>query len=92
MDWTHLKPAEGRVMPRLCWAQLEIVHSAAPRSLALSASTTLLFVAKGTLCVPHWDLHLGQRHTLRVDGGAGTLHLVPGYGGVSVVVIEILDA
>jgi hypothetical protein len=51
-----------------------------------------MFVAKGTVYVPEGDLHLGPRHTMRMEGGAPALQLVPGYGGASLVVVEIRDA
>lgn len=77
------------VDPRAGGSQLEILSLAAPRVVRLSSATTLLFVARGTLSVPAFGLHLGQRHTLRVDGGAGALQLVAGYGGASVVRADI---
>ncbi len=60
-----------------------------PASLALSPGTTLLFVARGTLVVPAWGLHLGQDHLLRVDGGGPALELVPGYGGAWLVSVAL---
>ena len=79
------------VDPRIYRAHLEAVQLAAPHALPLSA-TTLLSVVRGTLGVPEWGQHLGQSHTLRVDGGEGVLQLVPGYGGASLVVIRIWNA
>lgn len=75
--------------PRIYRAHLEVLPLTAPRTLPLSAATTLLFVARGTLYVPEWGLHLGQRHTVQVDSGEGSLQLVPGYGGASLVVVEL---
>ena len=77
------------VDPRIGPSHLEAFHLAASRTLALSAATTLLFVARGTLYLPGFDLHLGQRHTLQVEGSTDSLHLVPGFGGASVVVAGI---
>lgn len=77
------------VDPRACHARLRPLTMTAPDRLSLRAATTLLFVARGTVYVPSLALHLGQRHTLRVEGGEGVLHLVPGYGGASVVIAEL---
>jgi len=74
---------------RTCQAELEVLSLAAPRQRFLSAATSLVFVARGTVYVSECEVHLGQRHTLRVDGGAGPLQLVPGYGGASLVIIGI---
>lgn len=77
------------VDPARCSAELRTVQLDQSMVLNLEASTVLVFVAKGTLCVPAWDLCLGQRHTLRVDGGGGSLSLVARPGGAALVVVEI---
>ena len=73
------------VDPRSCRAQVESRACSSQGRLDLPAGTSLLFVARGTLCVPSWGLHLGQGHLLRVDGDGGALQLVPGYGGAWLV-------
>jgi environmental stress-induced protein Ves len=80
------------VDPRSCRAELRVIPLVAPRRLPLAAPTTLLCVARGTLVVADWGLHLGRRHTLRVEAGQGALQLVPGYGGAMLVVIELRTA
>jgi len=78
------------VDPRFSGARVEAFSLSSPRTMPLpKAATLVIFVAKGTLYVPEAGLHLGQCHTLRVDGGDGVLQLVPGYGGAAVVVVEI---
>src|SRR5664279_5723453 len=77
------------VDPTRCSAQLRIIHLQRPRVQDLQAATTLLFVARGTVYIPEGDLHLGSRHTLRMEGGAPVIQLVPGYGGASLVVVEL---
>ncbi len=80
------------VDPRRCRARLEILRLDAPRTLALSASTTLLFVARGTVAIPAHDLHLGPKHLLRLDGEAGALAIAPGLVGASLVQIDLSPA
>jgi environmental stress-induced protein Ves len=80
------------VDPRRCRARLEVLHLDRVRLQPLDGPTGLLFVARGTVCIPEWGLHLGARHTLRVEGGPGVIQLVPGYGGASLVVVEIREA
>jgi hypothetical protein len=77
------------VDPSRCGAQLRIIHLQRPWVLNSQAPTALIFVANGTVYVPERDLHLGQRHTLRVDGGDQSIQLVPGYGGAALVILEI---
>jgi len=78
------------VDPRRCQARVESFHLASPHTLSWPAGASLLaFVAGGTVHVPEMDLHLGQRHLLRVDDGPGRLQLVPGYGGAGLVVVEL---
>ncbi|HJV48775.1 MAG TPA: HutD family protein [Geothrix sp.] len=79
------------VDPRACRAELRCQRLAAPQMVPLRAATTLLFVAAGTVSVPAWGLHLGPRHTLRVERGEGALQVIPGYGGAEVILIA-LDA
>jgi environmental stress-induced protein Ves len=80
------------VDPSRCSAQLRILQLQRPCVLNPQAPTTLIFVAKGTVYFPEGDLHLGPRHTLRVEGPVPLLQLVPGYGGASLVVVEIRKA
>jgi environmental stress-induced protein Ves len=77
------------VDPARCAAELRVRHLDRPLRLELTTPVTLAFVARGTLAVPELGLHLGQRHALRVDGGEGTLQLVPGYGGASAVLVGL---
>ena len=77
------------VDPTRCSAQLRILHLQRPCVLNPQAPTTLMFVANGAVYVPEGNLHLGQRHTLRVEGGDRSLQLVPGYGGAALVLVEI---
>ncbi|GLH71680.1 hypothetical protein GETHLI_01820 [Geothrix limicola] len=79
------------VDPKACQANLRCLRLTASCLLPLRAATTLLFVARGTAAVPLWDLYLGQRHTLRVEAGEGSLQVVPGYGGADLILVE-LDA
>ena len=72
-----------------CRASLHTIRLEQARMLTWTAPTLIVFVARGTACVPEWDLHLGPRHTLRVDGSARSMQLVPGYGGTALVVVEI---
>jgi environmental stress-induced protein Ves len=80
------------VDPTRCSAQLRILQLQRPCLLNPQAPTALLFVARGTVYVPAGDLHLGPRHTLRVDGAAPSIQLVPGYGGAALVFVEIRTA
>jgi hypothetical protein len=57
--------------------------------LVLDAATVLVFVAWGVVSVPVLDVHLGQGHLLRIEGGSDDLAVVPGYGGASVIVVRI---
>lgn len=75
--------------PARCRARLEGFRAAAPQRLSLDARTVLTFVAGGTVAVPALALHLGQGHLLRIDGGSGDLALVPGYGGLAMIVVRI---
>lgn len=77
------------VDPRWHRARLEAFHLASSRRLPLTAATTLLFVARGTVSVPAWNLHLGRRHLLRLEGGAGDLTLAPGLGGAALVRMDL---
>ncbi len=77
------------VDPRLYRARLEAFHLASSRRLPLSAARTLLFVARGTLSVPAWGLHLGRRHLLRLEGGPGDLVVAPGLGGAALVRMDL---
>jgi hypothetical protein len=70
-------------------ARVESFRLDAPRLLALDAGTVAVVVAKGTLSVPALGLHLGRRHTLRIDGGTGNLALAPGLCGAEVVAVKI---
>ncbi|WP_306591619.1 HutD family protein [Geothrix sp. 21YS21S-4] len=74
---------------RRCAARVEAFRLDAPRALALGAATVLVFVARGIASAPDLGLHLGRRHTLRIDGGAGTLSLAPGLCGADVVVTRL---
>lgn len=64
---------------------VEVLPLRSPRVLPLASATTLLFVARGTVSVPGWDLHLGYRHLLRIEGGSGDLALAPGLAGATLV-------
>lgn len=75
--------------PARCSAQLRVIQLEQALVLGLEAPTVLVFLARGTLSVPEWKLCLGQRHTLRVEAGAGALNLVPGLGGATLVLVEI---
>lgn len=76
--------------PRRCRARLEVLRLDGSRRLVLDARTVLLFLARGVTSVPALDLHLGQGHLLRLEGGSGDLALVPGYGGgVSLIVVKV---
>lgn len=74
--------------PRTCRAEATALSLGSPGTVRLAAPTQFLFVARGTLYVSEIGLHLGRRHVLRVDAGEGLLHLVPGYGGAAVVMVE----
>jgi hypothetical protein len=77
--------------PRRCLARVEAFHLDGARRLDLGAATVAIFVARGTVSVPALGLHLGQRHTLRIEGrtGASDLDLAPGLGGSSLVVVRV---
>ena len=76
--------------PARCRARLAVLRLDGSRRLALDARTVLLFVARGVASVPALDLHLGQGHLLRLEGGSGDLALVPGYGGwMSLIVVKV---
>ena len=68
---------------------LEVLRLTTPRAFELGQGTTLLSLARGTLCIPALELHLGQRHTLRLAGAEGALDLVPGYGGAALIAIRL---
>jgi environmental stress-induced protein Ves len=78
-----------KVDPTRCRASVRGYPQVVTGRVTLSAATTLLFVARGTLCIPEFDLHLGPRHTVRVDGGGGAIQLIPGYGGAALVLAEL---
>ncbi|WP_291270916.1 HutD family protein [Geothrix sp.] len=89
--------------PRRCRARVEAFSLEVPRRLDLGAATVAIFVARGTVSVPALGLHLGQRHTLRIDvdvdaganaragvgPGVRLLALAPGLGGASLVVVRV---
>lgn len=77
--------------PARCRARLEVLRLDGARRLVLDAATILVFVARGVVSVPPLDLHLGQGHLLRIEGGAGDLALVPGYGGPASLVVVGID-
>lgn len=77
------------VDPKACRARVEVLPLAAPRLLPLRSTLTLLVVGRGTLAVPAWGLHLGYRHLLRIEDGAGDLALAPGLGGASLIRLEL---
>ena len=79
------------VDPARCSAELRTVQLDQSMVLNLETPTVLVFVARGTLCVPAWDLCLGPRHTLRVDGGGGGLSLAAGLGGAALVLVELRE-
>lgn len=70
-------------------ADLAVLHLHAARSLTLGPATTLLFVVKGTLSIPAWNLHLGHRHLLRIDQGVGDLAAAPGVVGAALIRIDL---
>jgi hypothetical protein len=76
------------VDPRVYRASLTVLDLAGSRQINLSAATTLLFVAWGTLTVPAWTFHLGPRHLLRLDG-SGPLALAPGLAGAALVRMDL---
>ena len=78
------------VDPRVCRAQVQVLHLTRPHTLACSAPTTLLLVARGTLYAPLAGVHLGRLHLLRVAQEQRPLELVPGYGGASVLRVDLL--
>lgn len=77
------------VDPRAWRARVEVLHLDRPERLAVPAALSLLLVAKGTLSVPAWDLHLGYRHLLRLEGGPGQLVVAPGLAGASLVRMDL---
>jgi hypothetical protein len=77
------------VDPRLSLARLETFELVSSRRLPLASASTLLFVARGTVSVPGWNLYLGRRHLLRIDGGEGHLAIVPGLGGAALVRVDL---
>ncbi|GLH66208.1 HutD family protein [Geothrix edaphica] len=77
------------VDPRRCRARLETLRLEASLALPLQAATTLLFVARGTVSVPAWNLHLGHRHLLRVERGRGALSVAPGLAGAVLVRMDL---
>lgn len=70
-------------------SSVEVLPLRSPRVLPLTSATTLLFVARGTVSVPAWNLHLGYRHLLRVEGGTGGLALAPGLAGATLVAMNL---
>lgn len=74
---------------RLCSARVEILRFEGLRSLDLEGAPLLLIVARGSVAVPSLDLHLGRRHTLRIEGGTGALAVAAGLGGASLVAARI---
>lgn len=72
-----------------CGARVETLRFEGPRSLDLAGAPLLIFVAEGTVAVPSLGLHLGRRHTLRVEDGAGLLAVAAGLGGASLVMARI---
>ena len=77
--------------PARCHARLEVLRLEATRRLVLEARTVLVFMACGVASVPARDLHLGQGHLLRLEGGSGDLTLVPGYGGRAWLIVVRVD-
>jgi hypothetical protein len=77
------------VDPRSHRARLEVLKLDVSRALPLRAPTTLLFVARGTVCAPALGLHLGHRHLLRIEAGTGALILAPGLAGAALIWIEL---
>lgn len=75
--------------PRHGRARVEALWFEGPRSLDLAGAPLLIFVAEGTLAVPSLGLHLGRRHTLRIEDGAGLLAVAAGLGGASLVMARI---
>ena len=73
--------------PARCQARLEVLHLGTPGCLVLDSETVLVFVARGMVSAPAFDLHLGQGHLLRIDGGSGNLAMVPGYGGGAALIV-----
>lgn len=74
---------------RACGARVEALRFEGPRSLDLAGAPLLIFVAEGTVAVPSLGLHLGRRHTLRIEDGAGLLAVAAGLGGASLVMARI---
>lgn len=72
-----------------CGARVETLRFEGPRSLDLAGAPLLIFVAQGTVAVPSLGLHLGRRHTLRIEDGAGLLAVAAGLGGASLVMARI---
>jgi environmental stress-induced protein Ves len=77
------------VDPRRCEARLEVISLASSVQLPLASATTLLFVTRGTVSVPVWNLHLGRRHLLRIEHGEGALAIAPGVGGAALVRMDL---
>lgn len=75
--------------PTRCHARLEVWQGATPLRLQLGAATVLVYVAQGTVAVPLLEVHLGEGHLLRLDGGPEDLALLPGYGGASLIVVRV---
>lgn len=71
-------------------AELVVHHLQRPQRLAPGRGTTLLFLVGGTLSIPAWDLHLGHRHLLRIDPGAGDLAVAPGVAGARLIQIDLV--
>ena len=77
------------VDPVRCRARLEVLRAPGRLCLAPGGHTLMLFIASGTAVIPALDLHLGQGHLLRVDEAADVLEVVPGYGGVVLIVVSV---
>lgn len=74
---------------RSCRAGLQILELKSTQNLPLTAATTLVFVARGTVSVPTWDLHLGHHHLLQIEHGGGELAFAPGLVGATLVRIDL---
>lgn len=70
-------------------AQVSVVRLSTAWALPIQSATTLLFVAEGTVSIPSWDLHLGRRHLVRIEGGGGELMLAPGVCGAALVRMDL---
>lgn len=75
--------------PQACSAGVEVLSFEGPLSLDLGGAPLLLFVARGTVAVPSLDLHLGRKHTLRLEGETGALAVAAGLGGATLVAVRI---